>query len=488
MDKFEAGRLFKDGQTVGFSGFTPAGAAKVVPEGIAAFAKAEHEAGRPFKINVITGASTGDSLDGSLARADAVGWRTPYQTNKDLRNAINAGKVKYFDLHLSEVAQEIRYGFLGHVDWAVIEACKVTDDGEITLTTSVGVSPTLCRVADKIIIELNDAHPEALFGMHDIYELENPPHRNTIPLYSVSDRIGTPTVKVDPSKIVAIVRNHAPDQARTFADADETTDKIGMNVAEFLAFEMRQGRIPPEFLPLQSGVGNVANALMGALGRDKNVPPFTMYSEVVQDSVIDLIADGRVTFASGTSLTLTPPVLERVYSDLDFFRKHIVLRPQELSNNPGLVRRLGVVSINTAIEVDVFGNVNSTHIMGDRMMNGIGGSGDFTRNAYLSIFTCASTTKGGAISTIVPMVSHLDHTEHSVKIVITEQGVADLRRKDPYERAVELITKCAHPDYRDELMEYVEANRKHGHVPQSLRDAFKMHIRFLETKSMKKQA
>ena len=484
MDKFEAARLIKDGQTVGFSGFTPAGAAKAVPEGIAAFAKEEHAAGRPFKINVITGASTGDSLDGALARAEAINWRTPYQTNKDLRDAINAGKVHYFDLHLSELAQELRYGFLGPVNWAVIEACKVTDDGEITLTTSVGVSPTLCRVADKIIIELNDAHPASLHGMHDIYELENPPHRVSIPLYGVTDRIGSPVVKVDPSKIVAIVRNNAPDQSRDFADADETTNQIGMNVASFLVSEMKAGRIPPEFLPLQSGVGNIANALMTALGAQSDIPPFTMYSEVIQDSVADLIASGRVTFASGTSLTVTPPVLKRIYDDLDFFRKHMVLRPQELSNNPGLVRRLGVISINTAIEADVFGNVNSTHIMGDKMMNGIGGSGDFTRNAFISIFTCPSTTKNGDISTIVPMVSHLDHNEHSVKIIITEQGVADLRCKDPRQRAVEIINNCAHPDYRAQLMAYVEASRK-GHIPQNLRNAFKMHIKFLETKSMK---
>ena len=488
MDKFEAGRLFKDGQTVGFSGFTPAGAAKVVPEGIAAFAKAEHAAGRPFKIGVITGASTGDSLDGNLARAEAVAWRTPYQTNKDLRDAINAGKIKYFDLHLSEVAQEIRYGFLGHLDWAVIEACKVTNDGEITLTTSVGVSPTLCRMADKIIIELNEAHPETLQGCHDIFELENPPHRREIPIYSVSDRIGKSVVKVDPKKIVAIVKNHAPDQAREFADADATTDKIGQNVAEFLAAEMRAGRIPPEFLPLQSGVGNIANALMGALGTHPDIPAFTMYSEVIQDSVAELILKGRVKFASGTSLTVTPPVLARIYENLPEFRKHFVLRPQELSNNPGLVRRLGIVSINTAIEADIFGNINSTHIMGDKMMNGIGGSGDFTRNAYLSIFTCPSTTKNGDISTIVPLVSHLDHNEHSVKVLITEQGVADLRGKDPVDRAMAIINNCAHPDYREELKAYVEANKKHGHIPLNLRDAFKFHVRFLDTKSMKPKA
>ena len=137
--------------------------------------------------------------------------------------------------------------------------------------------------------------------------------------------------------------------------------------------------------------------------------------------------------------------MARVTDNLQFFRQRIVLRPQEISNNPEVVRRLGIISINTAIEVDLFGNVNSTHVMGRQMMNGIGGSGDFTRNAYLSIFTCPSTAKGGKISTIVPLVSHMDHSEHSVQIVVTEQGVADLRGKDPHERASRSSTTARTP-------------------------------------------
>ena len=60
------------------------------------------------------------------------------------------------------------------------------------------------------------------------------------------------------------------------------------------------------------------------------------------------------------------------------------------------------------------------------MMNGLGGSGDFTRNAYISIYTTPSTAKDGKISSFVPMVSHVDHSEHSVKIMVSEYGIADL--------------------------------------------------------------
>ena len=186
---------------------------------------------------------------------------------------------------------------------------------------------------------------------------------------------------------------------------------------------MKRGIIPSTFLPLQSGVGNIANAVLGALGRDKTIPAFEMYTEVIQNSVIGLIREGRVKFGSACSLTVTNDCLNGIYEDMDFFRDKLVLRPSEISNSPEVVRRLGIISINTAIEADLYGNVNSTHIGGTKMMNGIGGSGDFTRNAYISIFTCPSVAKEGKISAIVPMVSHVDHSEHDVNIIVTEQGV-----------------------------------------------------------------
>jgi acetyl-CoA hydrolase len=164
----EAGALIHHGQTVAFSGFTPAGAPKAVPRAIAARANAEHAAGREFKINVITGASTGPSLDGALAKAHAIGFRTPYQSDPDLRKSINAGETRFFDMHLSRLPQDVRYGFLGPVHTAVIEACDVTPYGEIVLTSSVGASPTFARVADRIIVERNRYHPEFLRGVHDI--------------------------------------------------------------------------------------------------------------------------------------------------------------------------------------------------------------------------------------------------------------------------------------------------------------------------------
>ncbi|MDW7691088.1 acetyl-CoA hydrolase/transferase family protein [Flammeovirgaceae bacterium SG7u.111] len=485
MSAEEAATFVRNEDNVAFSGFTPAGSPKAVPTAIAQRAKAEHDAGRPFKIGVFTGASTGDSLDGELARAEAIKFRTPYQSNPDLNKLLNAGKTEYFDMHLSQVAQEMRYKFLGDVDVAIIEAADISSRGEIVLTSGVGISPTAARLADRIIIELNRNHPADIKGLHDVYELQDPPYRRAVPIFTVKDLCGTPTLKVDPRKIVGVVETNRPDEIGAFSAVDATTKKIGENVANFLASQIKNETIPLEFLPIQSGVGNIANAVLGSLGENMDIPPFTMYTEVIQDSVIDLMRNGNVTFASGCSLTVTPDKLQDIYHDLYFFKPRLVLRPQELSNNPEVVRRLGLITINTALEADIFGNVNSTHVLGTRMMNGLGGSGDFTRNSFLSIFTCPSTAKGGAISTLVPMVSHFDHSEHSVKVLVTEQGVADLRGLSPNQRAETIIENCAHPDYKEMLHDYVKLSDKKAHTPHSLKSAFKMHCEFADTKDMR---
>jgi len=480
----EAASHIQNAQTVSFSGFTAAGAPKAVPMAIAARAREIHAKGDPFRIGVMTGASTGKSLDGALAQAEAVLFRTPYQSDPDLRKSINEGKTAFFDMHLSMMPQAVRYGFLGPVHWAVIEACDVSDLGEITLTSAVGASPTYCRMADKIIVELNRFHPTGLRGFHDIYEPEDPPYRNPFPIFRPSDRIGSPTIKVNPSKILGVVENDSPDEAGSFGEVSPTTARIGDNVADFLARELKRGLIPKSFLPIQSGVGDTANAVLHAMGQRAEIPQFEMYTEVIQDAVVALMKQGKVRFASGCSLTVTSPVLKDIYANLEFFRPKFLLRPQEVTNSPEIVRRIGIVSINTAIEVDIAGNVNSTHVLGRSMMNGIGGSGDFARNAFLSIFTCPSTAKGGKISTIVPLVSHLDHSEHSVQIIVTEQGVADLRGKSPKERAVTIVENCAHPDYRKTLLDYI-AMAGSAHSPQTLAAAFGMHLAFQKNGDMR---
>ncbi len=482
MTADEAAKLINNNDNVGFSGFTHAGCPKAVPRALAARAEEEHRAGREFRIGMFTGASTGDSIDGALTRAQAVKFRTPYQTNGDMRRAINNEEFAYFDLHLSTLAQDLRYGFYGPVDVAIIEACDVTEDGEIVPTVGVGISPTICRLADKVIVELNAWHPRQLRGIHDLTQVQDPPHRTDTGIEEVRDRIGKDHIKVDPSKIVVVEVNE-PNEGSDFAPVDEVTRKIGENVAAFFVGEMKGGRIPQSFLPIQSGVGNIANAVLAALADSPDIPDMEVYTEVIQDAVIDMLLSGRVKFASGSSLTVSNPCMDKIYENLSFFKERVLLRTTEFSNNPEVVRRLGIIAMNTALEADIFGNINSTNVMGSKIMNGVGGSGDFTRAAYLSIFLSPSVAKGGKISAFVPMVSHTDHSEHDVKVIISEYGVADLRGKSPRERAELIIENCAHPDYRPLLRKYLESGTK-GQTPVNLYNAFAFHRAFLETGDM----
>jgi propionyl-CoA:succinyl-CoA transferase len=477
----EAASHVSDGATIGFSGFTPAGAAKAVPRALAAQARSEHEQGRPAAYRVLTGASTG-CLDDELADAGAITWRAPYQSSRKLRQRINAQETRFVDMHLSHVPQMVEFGFFGKLDFAVVEAIDVTTDGRVYLSTSVGASPSFLRHADRIIIEMNQHQSKRLWEMHDIAILPPPPGRSPIPIHHPLSRMGTPFANVDPRKILGIVETDEGDEVPSFADPDAASERIADHVVRFLMDEMKLGRIPADFLPLQSGVGNVANAVMAGLGRS-DVPPFYMFSEVFQDALVDLMYDQRLLGASTTSLTLSDLQMQRVFDDMNFFGKRVVLRPQELSNNPGLIRRLGVIAINTALEVDIYGNANSTHVAGTHVMNGVGGSGDFVRNAYLSILVCPSVAKGGRISAVVPMVTHTDHNEHSVQIIVTEQGLADLRGKGPRQRARSIIDNCAHPMYRDYLDEYLNTAGT-GHIPHDLSRCFELHRNLSEVGSM----
>lgn len=479
----QATKFFKKDMIIGASGFTPAGYPKSVPLALANISDEGEELGLTF----ITGASVGDELDGALSRAGILKRRYPYQTNKDLRNKINDGTIQYADMHLSHVPQWIKYGFFGHIDIALVEAVAIKENGGIVPSTSVGISNDIVKMADKVIVEINTSQPLTLEGIHDIYSPENPPNRKPIPLTKVKERIGVDYIPCDPDKIVAIVISDIKDNTRPVAPIDDISKQMAKNLIKFLESEVEKGRIPKTLLPLQSGVGSVANAVLGGLA-DSNFRDIEIYSEVIQDSVLDLIDSGKVSFASGTSLTISPDRLDDFYSNFAKYKDKVILRSQEISNNPEVIRRLGIIAINTAIEVDIYGNVNSTNIMGSKMMNGIGGSGDFTRNSYLSIFTTQSIAKNGYISSIVPMVSHHDHTEHDVDIIVSEQGVADIRGLSPSEKAKTIIENCAHPDYKDQLKEYVSRSLEKTtskYLPHSLDESLSWHIRFLEQGTMK---
>ena len=473
MSSAQAATLFKDGMTVGMSGFTRAGDAKALPLALAARSRIT-----PLKLTLLTGASLGNDSDGLMADAGVVARRLPFQSDAALRRKINSGEVMFIDQHLSETAEQLRSGDLGGIDIAVIEAVAINADGSIVPTMSVGNSASFAQQARQVIVEINRSAPLELEGLHDIYLPTGRPRRAPIPLVSPWDRIGASSIPLDPARIAAIVFTDSPDSPSNALPPDAETDAIARHVVAFLEAEVKAGRLPPELLPLQAGIGTIANAVLHGLV-ESSFRNLTMYSEVLQDSALELLDSGHLAMASASSITLSAAAHQRFVRDIERYRKRIVLRPQEISNHPEIVRRLGVIALNTALEFDIYGNVNSTHVGGTHMMNGIGGSGDFARNGQLSIFVSKSVAKDGAISSVVPMVSHVDHTEHDVDVLVSEWGLADLRGLAPRERAPLIIERCAHPDYRPQLRAYYEAALQGGgQTPHMLEQALSWHVRY----------
>jgi len=477
MSAEEAAKLISDGMHVGTSGFTPCGYPKAVPLAVAERVKK----GDKIRLTLGTGASVGVELDEAWAEQNIIAKRYPYQTGKTINKRINAGDAMFMDIHLSQVAQQLRYGFLGKMNVCIVEAVCILENGGIVPSTSVGNSPTFIQEADIVIVEINTSQPMELVGMHDIFIPADPPARHPYPITDCKQRMGTVYMPCDPRKIAAIVPCDITDKTRPLAPIDDNSKAIAAHLIKF--FEKEYGNKLP---PLQSGVGNVANAVMAGLVHS-NFNNLGVWSEVIQDAMFDLIDAGKLVAVSGTSLSPSPEGLVRFYNNILSYKDKIVLRPQEISNNPEIARRLGLIAMNTALEVDIYGNANSTHTLGSTMVNGIGGSGDFSRSAGLVIMMTPSAAKGNAISRVVPHVPHIDHTEHEVHIIVTDQGLADLRGLDPKEKVPVIIENCAHPDYRPLLWDYYNRAKEKvgGHIPMLLDEAYAWHVRFTQTKSMK---
>lgn len=480
----QAAEHISPGDNVGMSGFTGSGYPKEVPGALAERMKSAHSTGEEFTIGLLTGASTAQELDGVLAEAEGVHLRAPFNTDPSMRRAINSGDVEYIDTHLSHLAQQVWFGYFGKLDVAVVEVAAVLPNGLLVPGSSVGNNKTWLDQADKVILEVNEWHPREYEGFHDVYYgTKLPPHRNPIQILEPTQRIGDPYLRVDPDKVVAVVRTNAPDRDNSFSPVDDKSHAMAEYLIDFLRHEVSAGRMPKNLLPIQSGIGNVANAVLDGL-KASEFEHLHSYTEVIQDNLLGLLDSGKLDSISATAFSLSRPVAEHFNANAESYKGRILLRTQEMSNHPEIVRRLGIIAINGMVEADIYGHVNSTHITGSKMMNGIGGSGDFARNAFLNFFVSPSTAKDGSISSIVPMASHVDHTEHDVHVLVTEQGIADLRGTSPVTRAKRIIDNCAHPDYRERLHDYLDRaiaeSPNAAHTPHILSEALSWHTRFLE--------
>ena len=301
----EAAAIVRPGDNVGISGFTGAGYPKAVPVALAARMSAAHTRGEDFRIGLWTGASTAPDADGVLAEVQGVATRLPYNSDPVLRRAINAGDVDYVDAHLSHSAQQMWFGFYGRLDVAIVEVTAILPNGLLVPSSSVGNNKTWLDQAQKVILEVNHWQPRAFEGFHDIYNgTALPPHRHPLPLNEPMQRIGEPYLQVAPDKVVAVVETDAPDRNTPFDPPSETSKAIAIHLLDFLRHEVAAGRMPPGLLPLQSGVGNTANAVLAGLG-DSEFTGLTAFTEVLQDAMLDLLDDGTLRAASATSFGLS---------------------------------------------------------------------------------------------------------------------------------------------------------------------------------------
>lgn len=493
----ECVELFKNGQYLGWSGFTGVGAPKAVPKALVDHVEKNNLQGQ-LAFNLFVGASAGPE-ESRWAENSMLLRRSPHQVGKPIAKAINDGRTLFFDKHLSMFPQDLTYGFYtmkkenNLLDYTIIEATAIAEDGSIIPGPAVGASPEMLSVTDKIIIEVNTKTP-SFEGIHDIDLPINPPFRPPYPHTSVDYKVGRTSIPVDPSKVVAIVESTQRDKVPPNTPSDATSRKIGSHLVEFFEHEVKMGRLPENLLPLQSGIGNIANAVVEGLA-ESNFRNLTVWTEVLQDSFLDFFDSGSLDYATATSIRLTEEGFDRFDRSWDEFSKKLCLRSQVVSNSPEIIRRLGVIAMNTPVEVDIYAHANSTNVMGSRMLNGLGGSGDFLRNAKLSIMHTPSArptkTDPTGVSCVVPFATHVDQTEHDLDVIVTEQGLADLRGLAPRERAIEVINQCAHPDYKDQLMEYFDRasfNCKKStslHEPHILKDCFKMHMNLQENGTMK---
>ncbi|KAF2684023.1 hypothetical protein K458DRAFT_418343 [Lentithecium fluviatile CBS 122367] len=491
---------FPNGAYVGWSGFTGVGYPKKIPTALADHVEKNNLQGK-LKYNLFVGASSGAETENRWARLNMIERRAPHQVGKEIAKGINNGNIKFFDKHLSMFPVDLMYGFYtlnkpnNRLDVTIVEASAITEDGGIIPGASVGASPELIQMADKIIIEVNTAAP-SFEGLHDITMTDLPPRRKPYLIMSPEDRIGTPHIPVDPEKVIAIVESDYPDQTQPNHPEDDNSRAIAANLIEFLKHEVKHGRLPENLLPIQSGIGNIANAVVGGLASGgANFKHLTVWTEVLQDSFLDLFDSGNLDFATATSIRFSPDGFHRFYENWDKYAPKLLLRSQQVSNSPEIIRRLGVIGMNTPVEVDIYAHANSTCVMGSRMLNGLGGSADFLRSAKYSIMHTPSTrpskTDPTGVSCIVPMCTHIDQTEHDLDVIVTEQGLADVRGLCPRERARVIIKKCAHPDYVPILEDYFnkaefECLRKGwGHEPHLLWNSFDMHRHLNEHGTMK---
>jgi succinyl-CoA:acetate CoA-transferase len=482
VDAGTAASFLCDGMTLGIGGTAACG----YPKSVANALTERVRQGDKLALTVMAGANLGPEIDLAWTESKILKRRLPLQMTPACARQINSGEIAYPEMPLCRFPSLLNQGVLGDIDVAIVEALRIKKGGEIVLTNAVGAAPALLKRARHIIVEINTAQSDVFEGTHDIYL---PEYRTgmAIPITDPAQRIGSSTITVDIEKIKYIVWSDIADVEISYAPPDSNSIVISENLLNFLELELSRQKIS-RLPPVQTGIGNMANHAARTLGMS-NFKDIDFFCGVLQEANIELMASGKARALSTSAVVVNRRVRELLEADPKRTREHLVLRPMEVTNCPIPVSQMQIVALNSAIEIDIYGNLNLSHLMGNRVVNGIGGADAFAQNAFLSIVLASSAVKNDDISTFVPKVTHQDISAHNIDVIITEQGVADLRGKTPTERAQSIINNCASPIYKEALGDYFKRSveRSAGHQPVLLDECFSWHLRYQETGSMKQQ-
>lgn len=477
-----AAALIRDGMVIGT-------ASGIFSSGPRVFFQALAERGKREEIKEVTIWSISllcKEIDGLLAEAGLLKRRIGSIADNTVRKGINSGKISNSDVRAEMMSHYIRTQAFGKLDVAVVEAAAITEDGHIIPSTGLVEVANQVEKAAVVIVEVNHTLPLEVEGMHDVYLAKSPPYEQEIPLSKIEKRIGTPYIPAGEDKITCIIESNLPEKRPPAQSITPESKQMAEYLLSFLREEIKRDRLPAGLLPLASGIGNASDAVLKSLAASE-FKDLQIFSPLIGDGVIELIDSGKCRVATGPGLLLSAEAWSKFIQNIAEYKKKIIIRSIDVTHDPGVIKRLGCIVLNNALEIDIYGHVNSSHIGGTQLVNGVGGGGIYASNAYLSVFLTLATGRDGHVSSIVPMVTHVDHTEHNVDIVVTEQGLADLRGLSPVERARALINNCAHPDYRPLLTDYLERAIKTGggHEPHILEEAFSFHQRLKQTGRMK---
>ncbi len=478
MSAEDAANLINDSMNVAMSGYSAAGYPKAIVRAI----RQRKLADNISKINLITGANV-PFIDEQLGSINLINRRAPMIAHKSIRSYVNNDDIKYCEQQMNKMPRLLQSNSFGSIDILIIESAGFDKQGNIIPSNSIGMINHLIKHSKKIIVEINISLNEKIRKLHDIYQLKEFPNTEPIPLTRSNQRIGTNSIPFNHDKLIAVVENNEKEISTQLYQSTLTSEKITSNLFNFLEIEYKRlkGLLPP----IQTGFGAISDSITNELN-NSNFKDINFFCGGIGESALNLLETGKAKSISTGGLGLNENV-ERILSKINNIEDILVIRNGDITNSSEIINRLSLIALNTGIEIDIYGNVNSSHVSGNRVINGIGGGANFAQNSGLSIILIPSISKGDAISNIVPMVSHQDICEHDVDVIISENGIADVRGLDDRERAMQIINNCSSPQYKELLKSYFQKAIKSvgGHHPQIPLEAYKWHSRLKETGSMK---